>query len=75
MGLRVAHQMTRAGPQQGASLHRELAESLQGLLNLLQRQSQVCPGAMSLQLLHNVPNPLAASCAAFLGLRIATYKW
>ncbi len=54
MGLRAAHQMTGAGPQQGASSHRALAESLQGLLNLLQRQSQVCLGAVSLQLLYSL---------------------
>ena len=54
MGLRVAHQKTRAGPLQGASSHRELAEGLQGLLNLLQKQSQVCLGAVSLQLLYNL---------------------
>ncbi len=73
MGLRVAHQMTRAGPQQGASLHRELAESLQGLLNLLQRQSQVCLGAISLQLLCGLKVKLScctccsSSCMQYIG--------
>ncbi len=73
MGLGAAHQLTGAWPQQGASLHRELAGSLHSLLNLLQRQSlnllqrqsQVCLGAESLQLLYNL-KPKFCCCACCL---------